>query len=160
MERGLGYSGDQTNGPGVCLAGLEWESPLKSLFPLSFLHTAVIYLARFPAFSFCFFPWGFFGLYKGQAFGGGKLYGGNHTFSKYANHTSFRLLIPHTYLAGSSYVRFYALLVSGFCVWGWGWGLDTIINGLLFFVSLLSPLGRFCCRFCFFRYLVRILSFS
>jgi hypothetical protein len=32
----------------------------------------------------------------------------------------------------------YCLLVFGFCVWGgWGWGLDTIINGLLFFsVSL------------------------
>lgn len=133
---GLGYSGDQTNGPGVCLAGLDGKPWNRfSFVVLAYSGHISCYFSAF--FVICFFP-GVFGLYKGQALGW-EYYKGDHHRSRNTPTTLLPAINISHIFGWPSYVRFYALLLI-VLVFGWG-GLDTIINGLSSRLYL-SPLRR------------------
>lgn len=106
---GLGYSGDQTNGPGVCLAGLDGKPWNRfSFVVLAYSGHISCYFSAFLLFAFSL---GFLGYTKDRLWGG-NIIRGIIIVLEIRQPPFFRLLISHTYLAGPAMFVFmpYCLL--------------------------------------------------
>lgn len=98
------------------------------------------YILRFPAFCFAFFPGVFLGYTKDRLWGWEIIWGKSHFLEIRQPHLFPAINISHifgwfqlcSFLCPTAY--WFSDFASG--RGGWGWGLDTIINGLLFFFRL------------------------